>query len=613
MTEILYNVVFSGGFDDGRDLENAKGDLARLFKVDLDRIETLFRRKGAVIKKGVNRPTGLKYIQRLKKAGVLCRLQEQAPPSPTRTGTRQPTSNRDQTASSPDQIQVVDPPAAPAELAYSPVPANRITAAPGGINMNRPGLKAIAYRDVVLISVFTDLRQENTALLVFVRELQRPFICQANKIAFTEFPGVKETSLVASLRNFLHFILREHPRLAVDTHTHRFINGRPPSIVDLDINKITTALAKAIASGSRKTASVNAPPSLHDTAPDPRAVAAPKATVAPMARTGLATVPRSANPSPSLPAVTPAQQAREGIQNTETWTSRAAFSQAVLLLAGFAFPLLKHSIMFGGSVLVWPWELFGVGPDAQHAAATATFSNGQHLGLWGLVPLLAGAAIMATALFAGHRARHLIMLVGGTAVLVLWQTLLFEEGEILGLFFIPPTAAGGAMTLVAVMAGAWAAVGNRLRKSFPAKGVPRLLLGAGGVLLGLSTILAFLASEGPYKGWPMMMLYLGLLVYALCGVRAAWQTEADTDLAALTSSLARGILIWAPLACALAQRFNKDPFMNFVIGGGGGIFNILFSITKAFLVYYGSAFAAATGLAGILAVRWWHQTARRHS
>ncbi|MDJ0722602.1 MAG: hypothetical protein QNJ04_13285, partial [Desulfobacterales bacterium] len=74
----------------------------------------------------------------------------------------------------------------------------------------------------------------------------RPYLCDANRIVFSDFPGTQATSVVASLRLFCGLVARQHTALRVDPPTAGFLEGRPPAILEIDPVRHATILGKGL-------------------------------------------------------------------------------------------------------------------------------------------------------------------------------------------------------------------------------------------------------------------------------------------------------------------------------------------------------------------------------
>jgi len=83
MSDARYDVVFSGRLVEGAPLEQVKANVAKLFKVEVAKIERLFSGKPVVLKKGVDEQTAKKYLVAMQKAGAICEVKglQQAEPA----------------------------------------------------------------------------------------------------------------------------------------------------------------------------------------------------------------------------------------------------------------------------------------------------------------------------------------------------------------------------------------------------------------------------------------------------------------------------------------------------------------------------------------------------
>lgn len=81
-----FAVVFSGRVANGASVEQVKGNVAKLFKVEVAKVERLFSGARVAIKKGLDEATAKKYQMALAKAGALCEVinvaAAKAPPKP---------------------------------------------------------------------------------------------------------------------------------------------------------------------------------------------------------------------------------------------------------------------------------------------------------------------------------------------------------------------------------------------------------------------------------------------------------------------------------------------------------------------------------------------------
>ena len=146
------------------------------------------------------------------------------------------------------RMRVISPPLRPADVAYGPIQANRISGAPQGFDVNRIGTPPIKFEALALVCVYQAAETENIFVLLFCHDHKRPYRCDANRVAFSDFAGAKATGLKASLRHFIRFAAHHHPKLRVDRQTAEFIRGRPPAVLEIDLIRFTTTMAKALES-----------------------------------------------------------------------------------------------------------------------------------------------------------------------------------------------------------------------------------------------------------------------------------------------------------------------------------------------------------------------------
>ena len=144
------------------------------------------------------------------------------------------------------RMRVISPPLRPADVAYGPIRANRISGAPQGFDVNRIGTPPIRFEALALVCVYQAADSDKIFIVLFRQGQKRPYQCDANRIVFSDFPGAKATGLKASLRHFIRYAGQYHPALRLDRQTAAFIQGRPPAILEIDLTRFTTTMAKAL-------------------------------------------------------------------------------------------------------------------------------------------------------------------------------------------------------------------------------------------------------------------------------------------------------------------------------------------------------------------------------
>ena len=80
----FYNVIFEGNIKQGENPLEVKRNLASLFKVDIMRIEKIFIKSPAFIKKNLSREKAFRYKGAIEQCGALCRVEKVIPLSDDR-------------------------------------------------------------------------------------------------------------------------------------------------------------------------------------------------------------------------------------------------------------------------------------------------------------------------------------------------------------------------------------------------------------------------------------------------------------------------------------------------------------------------------------------------
>jgi ankyrin repeat protein len=76
MAERLYNIVFSGQILKGEDLEQVKLQLAKIFKADSTKVDSLFAGNHVSVTRGITKAVADKYTAAFKNAGAVCEVVE---------------------------------------------------------------------------------------------------------------------------------------------------------------------------------------------------------------------------------------------------------------------------------------------------------------------------------------------------------------------------------------------------------------------------------------------------------------------------------------------------------------------------------------------------------
>jgi hypothetical protein len=214
-----------------------------------------------------------------------------------------------------------------------------------------------------------------------------------------------------------------------------------------------------------------------------------------------------------------------------------------MLIVGFLCPMIIDG--FRGSHLMWQWDLM------------SSMKGDQILGM--IRPLILGFATLAVGNLVGgiQRAVALFAMAGGTWVLyaVLARA---PEMDLANL----SAKSGGAILLLIIMpfSACTIAIGNRIRKRYPTDPLPRTLAGVAGIVLASCFIIPLGGGRDSYPiiaaffekfAWrtagPIMVVFLGLLLYGILGALSFLRVRDVASFCRLLSILARTILWGAPL------------------------------------------------------------------
>jgi hypothetical protein len=587
-----YSVVFSGRIKEGQNIEKVRKRLATVFRADIEKIITVFKGEGSVVRRDIDYQTALKYVQAIQEAGALCSIVEMM----SDASKTKPSSKPVRSAEKPDKKKlVVYIKLDTANPAFSPVVSHRITGWSEGINLNRSETQKVFYGEITLISVFkvAELFQEEYRLVFFLKDKPRPYVIDANLIAYADFPVEKGVSTVMSLRNFLKFLCTRNRDTMMDEDTAAFLSGKQPMILEEDIVLLTTALAcelpvASVVPGTQREAGMKAitekkPETARSGVQDQR-VAAQKVL---KAITSKQAYEKSLDDIHSFDAV-------------EAWCRRRASVFGILLIAGFFWPLLNNRLLYD-SVVIWPWQIMGIGTGVEEPI-TSDLLGGGRMVAWSLLPLLAGIIVLLVNRLALLKTRIVTMVLTGSVVLSVLLILLSRESGVLGLMYIPRSPVRGIIIFVIIASAGLVAAMNHLRKTYMNHPVPRILSIIGGILLFMLICFFLVSASGIGKSWPIIMISCLILLYAASAVVSGILADPFEPLFLGLSILVRFIIILIPVVFLLLQTYPGSSYAQFVTEGRGLFLNNFITLFKFVLIYYLSAFLMATGLAGILTV-----------
>ncbi|MBI5843495.1 MAG: RDD family protein [Deltaproteobacteria bacterium] len=236
-----YNVIFSGVIYPGKNRENVKRNLGKLLSLEPPQVDELFATKGAVIRQSTDLETALSFVKLFEEAGAVCTMQvaegraaHAAPFTPKTPAVK--------------TIAVLPLNMIPADPLFAPSTVPRIGAWDQGFDTNRMDNPNLDFADIRLATVFSKAAGEDKQHFVFffLAGQRRPFLVDASKIAFNEFPDVKCQMLFSSLRKFLHHLLHQAPQVMLDKPTYDFLKGAAPLLLKPEPIALATSLGKAL-------------------------------------------------------------------------------------------------------------------------------------------------------------------------------------------------------------------------------------------------------------------------------------------------------------------------------------------------------------------------------
>jgi hypothetical protein len=314
-----------------------------------------------------------------------------------------------------------------------------------------------------------------------------------------------------------------------------------------------------------------------------------------------ATGPPGQRPAHPIRSMRLATKAPPRAAPPDAWSMHYGRIAGALLLLGGLLPLLKRSVVFDTSLLVWPWQLAGFDQSPELLAAIATYAAGEHMAAWVAAPLVTGLIALAAPQLPSARSCGMTMALTGGAALALLLLFFFREDAVLGLAFTPPSFGAGLLMLVGLLGCTILSAENHAAKIALEPSVPRWLVGTCAAVVSVIAILFMAAAEGVWAAWPMVLLYLLVLAYGAMSLWRLVRRQPSESAAPRASALARFILLWSLAAVVTAQSSSSEGFVIFVVQAGGNAVHSAVGALKGFLIFFGSALLLATGLATLMA------------
>ena len=609
MPQKRYKVIFTGRFVKGKDQVKALEMIASMFRVSPEKVRAAFARgPGAVIVSTDNKEQAERYVNGMKKAGAICtvRAQQGDPAHSEKKPAPRPARSTSANA------RTVEISIGPTDITLTTLTCPRLTGMDKALNLNRKDRATAEFGEIASISLYNAKDgAEDYRFLFFLSTNKRPFGAECTNIAFGDFPGVKGINLLSSLRNFLTFLYARNPGILFEKETFDFVAGGQVPLFTKDEIQLATALYRAMPDEA-KTSGIS---SGYGVAPSPENPEEPEPVrsrgVCPKCgekrepgspecpRCGLVFVKWSnAGKGRKRRAIAAASDTGEhGSESLRAFAFRASMA----ILAGFLLPVPKSSVLFGKTAILWPWNMLGLGLDKAHVAAMANpQSEGAPLYL-SLLLIALGVSALAFGQLPKAKIRFWAWHLTGALTLLILLVVFRADGFVLGSIFWPPSIEAGIIWMAALVGAGLLASINHVRKLYDVTLGLRLLQGTGAVLLLVLTSSMLLERPGPWGAWPIIIAELLLISYAAAGVYAAIKKE--PTIANFLSLFARGLIILLPLAGAIAQAFVSHDPSDVVIAPGGAALAI-FSHIKAALLLFGGTAMFASGLSGLLLLRY---------
>jgi hypothetical protein len=135
---------------------------------------------------------------------------------------------------------------------FAPREVERISGSADCIDLNLDDIPEVLYDRIVAIAAFNEGNgpEAKTKLLMFIRSIERPFVCDIDHIVFDGFPIKVFPKNIATFRGLLHLICKQNPAVILEETTLDFLSGSQPQQLDAQkILKLATGIGLLIESG----------------------------------------------------------------------------------------------------------------------------------------------------------------------------------------------------------------------------------------------------------------------------------------------------------------------------------------------------------------------------
>lgn len=133
------------------------------------------------------------------------------------------------------------------EIIHQPQEVYRIGGFKGGLEIVPNHFGQVSIREILGLAVFDSQEdgRQTTYLMLVLRDRPRPIYIDMPRIAFTDFPVLKDVGTAADkLRKLTKGICRSAERIVIDQGTANFLRGEPVELLEHKMFDFASDLAR---------------------------------------------------------------------------------------------------------------------------------------------------------------------------------------------------------------------------------------------------------------------------------------------------------------------------------------------------------------------------------
>ena len=250
MHDKKYRIVTNGKPAKGQNLDQVLNNLSHIFKTPPEKVRPLLSGKVVTVRKGLDEKTARRMFSVLRKAGLTCKLAQEAEFD---LNTRPSISEASTDSGAPDVraasgARSIDPDMGSTVIEHTAKASSEITPSVAGLDFHKPASRNIPLSSVILLAVY-ELPSPlggDIKLMAFVSSSKRPFVLSATSIKYWQFKGISSQSTGVSLRQFIAHVYAHNPSLILDAPTVKFLEGGLPRTLEVDESILASALGRAL-------------------------------------------------------------------------------------------------------------------------------------------------------------------------------------------------------------------------------------------------------------------------------------------------------------------------------------------------------------------------------